>query len=275
MGKNIWESLSSTFKIDILGSKVDFMRGQEYDGPLLWGFIRRRINPTTTVGASKLKDMMEAKKVLVFGNDIVRYNTRFEDTRDMTIKEEGEGYNEYLRPMFRGYLSCSDSEFVDAIKDERKQLTQGKLGSNYSYRDLMDLGRLTYNKLLDEGTWDNKSVPPAKKKEEKNYLPLATELMIQFSKINKNPEDGARTPKEGDGIRSYLPWRYENKDNLATKETRGITMRWCKNDCHDKPCVAGGRTATTGLTSLHQGRKRRTTKEMIAVAAGNLDLILH
>ena len=60
MGKKLWDSLSSTFKIVISGSKIDFMRGQEYDGPLLWDFIRRRINPTITVGASKLKDMMDA-----------------------------------------------------------------------------------------------------------------------------------------------------------------------------------------------------------------------
>ena len=56
----------------------------------------------------------------------------------MIIKEEGEGYNEYLRSMFRGYLSCSDPEFADAIKDERRKWTQGKLGSTYSYRDLME-----------------------------------------------------------------------------------------------------------------------------------------
>ena len=65
--------------------------------------------------------------------------------------------------------------------------------------------------------------------------------MSQFSKLNKNPGGGTRPPKEGDGIRSYLPWRYENKDNLATKEVRGSTMRWCKNDCHDRPMWCGRR----------------------------------
>ena len=61
----------------------------------------------------------------------------------MIIKEEGDGYNEYLRSMFRAYLSCDDNEFADTIKDERRKWTQGKLGTSYTYRDLMDLGRLT------------------------------------------------------------------------------------------------------------------------------------
>ena len=143
MGEKLWNSLSSNFKIDITGSVDKFQRGQETDGPLLWDFIRRRINPTTTVGASKLKDEIEAMTAASFENNIVKYNTWFEDTRDKILKEEGEGYNEYLRSMFRAYLACKNTEFVEAIKDERRRWTQGKLGASYTYLDLMELGRLT------------------------------------------------------------------------------------------------------------------------------------
>jgi len=121
-------------------------------------------------------------KASAFDNIIIRYNTLFEDTRKQIIKEEGDGYNEYLRSMFRAYLECGNEEFADVIKNERRKWTHGKLGTSYYYHDLMDLGRLTYNNLLDENTWSVK--PQAKpRNDEKNYLALATQLMSQMKAI--------------------------------------------------------------------------------------------
>ena len=59
MGKQIWNSLSSAFQIEMTPHKSEFLRDHECDGPLLWDFIRRRVKPSTTVGASKLKDNLE------------------------------------------------------------------------------------------------------------------------------------------------------------------------------------------------------------------------
>ena len=109
MPTKIWNSLSSEFKIEISGSKQEFKREQKYVGPLLLDFIRRRINPTTTVGASILKDELESKTAADFGHDIVKYNTWFDDTRKYIIKEDGkDSYNEYLRSMFCAYLLCNN-----------------------------------------------------------------------------------------------------------------------------------------------------------------------
>ena len=55
--------------------------------------------------------------------------------------------------MFRAYLLCEDKEFNRAIKDEKRRATQGKLGSNYTHRDLMDSVCLTYNNLLSDKLW--------------------------------------------------------------------------------------------------------------------------
>ena len=96
MGNTPWNRLSSVFKIEITGSKEDYQHDQENDGPLLWDFIHCRINPTTIVGALKLKDEIESTNVSDFDNDIIKCNTWFEDTRERIIKEEGDGYNEYL-----------------------------------------------------------------------------------------------------------------------------------------------------------------------------------
>ena len=125
--------------VKIIGSKLEYQRGRENDGPLLWDFIRRRINPTTTVGASKLKDEIETTKPSLFSNDIIKYNTWFEDTRTSIIKEESPGYNEYLRSVFRAYSSYNDGEFLDTIKDERRKWVQGKLPESYSYLSLIHI----------------------------------------------------------------------------------------------------------------------------------------
>jgi len=80
---------------------------------------------------------------------------------DRILKEEGEGYTEYLHCMFRAYLASDSTKIVDAIKDERRRWTQDKLGAAYTCLDLMKLGRLTYNNLVDNESWNGK---PAKSK---------------------------------------------------------------------------------------------------------------
>ena len=101
LGAKLWNSLTSDFKIEIQGNQSEFKVGREYDGPKLWDFIRRRVNPTTTVGVSKLKNQVENSTLSDFGNDVAKFNTWFDDTRTKIIKEEGKGkYNEYLRSLF-------------------------------------------------------------------------------------------------------------------------------------------------------------------------------
>ena len=155
----------------------------------------------------------------------------------MIIKEEADGYNEYIRSMFHAYLFCDDKEFVDTIKDECRKWTQGKLGTLYTYRELMDLGRLTYSNLLDKGSWNLKA--SAKKNDEKNYLVLATEIITQMKSYATREgglNGGLRNEKQGDGDKpTYLHCCFENKGNKSTKVVRGSTMNCCKNDCNEKP----------------------------------------
>ena len=97
MGKKIWSSLKSEFQIEILGNNNEYKIGEEYDKPILWDYIRRRIKPSTRVGTSKLKGDIEKKEMRDFGNDVSKFNTWLEDTRRSIIGEEGEGYNKYVR----------------------------------------------------------------------------------------------------------------------------------------------------------------------------------
>ena len=248
MGNKIWKSLDPAVWIEYSGNCSQFKRGGEYDGPLLWDFIRRRVNPSTTVGASKLKEELETTKLSKFGDDIVSYNTWFDEMRTMIIRDEGEDkYSEYLRNLFKAYLTCADEEFVSTIKDERRKWMQGKLPNTYDYTDLMTLGLGTFNNLDANGEWKggknkiSKSSPS--KGEEKNFLALATDI-LQKLKDGKVEESGSQNTSDG-GIRlkngrELKAWRFHNPNGEKTKTLKdGTVMKWCVNDCHPKPMWCG------------------------------------
>ena len=104
-----------------MNAKHEFEHNDECDSPLLWDYIRRRINPTTTVGASRLKDEIESKKLADFDHNVTKYNTWFTDTREEIMKEEDEGFPEYLRSLFRAYQTSHNQEFLDAVAEEKRK----------------------------------------------------------------------------------------------------------------------------------------------------------
>ena len=109
-----------SYKIEISGKVIKFEQSGEYDGVLLWEFIWRRVNPTTTVGASNFKAEIDRATLADHENSVVTFNIQFDDTRTKIIKEEREGYNEYLRQLFRAYLTCDDSEFNESVRHEKR-----------------------------------------------------------------------------------------------------------------------------------------------------------
>ena len=88
MGAKLWNSLTSKFQIDIQGSQSKFKMEQECDGPLLFDFMRRRLNPSTTVGASKFKDEIDTKTLADFNCSVTDYNTWFEDIREKLLRKK-------------------------------------------------------------------------------------------------------------------------------------------------------------------------------------------
>jgi len=186
---------------------AEFKCGGEYDCSLLWDFLCRRVNPSTTVGASKLSEELETKKVATFDHDVIRYNTWFEDIRSKIIRDEGAvKYNEYIRNSFRAYVTYNNAEFVDAVKDERRKWMRGKLGQGYDYTDFMDLGRVTFNNFLANGDWKEKSDGKNKVStlgnQQKNFLALATEVLkaVKYQRPESPTEAKDGNNSEG-GIR--------------------------------------------------------------------------
>ena len=69
----------------------------KFDSPLLWDFIRRHVNQTTTVGASNLTELIKKVILLDYSYDIKVFNMWFESTKSKIIKEERlDKYNKYL-----------------------------------------------------------------------------------------------------------------------------------------------------------------------------------
>ena len=159
LGNKSWNSLTTDFQLEFTVNKVDFVREGEYDGALLWDFICRRVNPSTTVGASKMKEDLERTTLAKFGGDVIQYNTWFENKRSQIIGEEGDDkYNEYLRNRFRAYLTSDNEEFLSAIRDKKRKWMQGKLPTTYEYSDLLQIERVTFNNLdAEEEDNENKN----------------------------------------------------------------------------------------------------------------------
>ena len=187
----------------------------------------------------------------------------------MIIKEEGTGYNEYMRSLFKAYLTSSNKEFTDAISSERRDWIQGKVKVDYSYLDLMELARLTYNNLVDDESWIKKE---AKKEHEKNYLTLATELIAKYEARqndggdNGNGNRNNNGNRDNQGPRTFQKWRYDNPDNAATKQVRGTTMNWCTNDCHDKRMWCRHETCMDRADYASNIQKKHYTQESISAS---------
>ena len=66
---------------------IGFEQSRKYNGVRLWNSIQRRVKPTTTVGASNYKADIEK------ATNVVKFNTWFDNTGTIIIKEEGDGYD--------------------------------------------------------------------------------------------------------------------------------------------------------------------------------------
>ena len=258
MGAKLWDSLTPEFKIEIMGSREEFEKNDEKDGPLLWDFIRRRVNPTTTVGASRLKDDIETKTLDDFDHDVVKFNTWFCDTRDLIIRDEGNKYDEYLRSLFRAYQVSDQPEFCDTIAAQKRKWVHGEVKAGYSFRDLMEVARVTHNNMKEDQSWNVR-----KKKTEidgdKSYLTLATQVLQKFESVC-NEQTERRKGKRGNDFPNYAPWRFDNSEGLTEKVIKGKTMKWCQSDCHPKPMWCGRKVCVDKADYIASLNKRNKTK---------------
>ena len=79
---------------------------------------------------SKLKGYIENKGWRDFNNNVAQFNTWFKDTKATITAEEGEGYNDYPRQLFRAYQECGNAKFFTSVEEEERLWSQNKLQDN-------------------------------------------------------------------------------------------------------------------------------------------------
>ena len=144
--------------------------------------------------------------------------------------------------MFQSYLHSNNEEFKIAIKEEERRWIQDKL-PDYSHNDLLELGRITFDNLVESDGWVQAEDKKKEKEDQKSFLALATEIITKLNRGGGgNSNSGDRDNKyTAPGDRTYQKWRFENPDNEKSKEIKGTTMTWCNNDCHEKRPMWCGR----------------------------------
>ena len=68
-------TLTYFYNIELAGKAAEFKRSGDYNGILLWEFIRKRVNPTTATGASKYKGVIKKADLATFDNGIEKFST--------------------------------------------------------------------------------------------------------------------------------------------------------------------------------------------------------
>ena len=94
---------------------------------------------------------------------------------------------------------------------------------------------------------------------QKNYLAIGTALMTKMTLLSGDKSNHSKDRTGGERV--YKGRQHENPDNEPTKEVRGSIMKWCKNDCHDKPMWCGCKNCMNRADYSTAWKKRNESKE--------------
>ena len=241
LGKKVWNTLSSAYKVELSADSADWTKKNNTDGVLLLTHILKDVKPSTTVGLNNLKDELESKKLTDFEGESVKvYNKWFSGKRDEIRKAEGgSSYNEYIRNIFKAYLSASNADFKMSINDEKRKWVTGRLDASYEWTDLRNFALVSYNNLEASGEWGptTSRVPDKENQDpmEGKFLAFLTKVLGDKAPTHNNvvKTPGTEAPPRG--------WKLLNKTGAKTCKMpnyKGVLREWywCHSDCHDQPC---------------------------------------
>ena len=76
--------------------------------------------PTTKVSSSNHKDELGEVYLKIFRYNIKKFNLWFEGKRRDIIRDEGgDIYKEYVRHLFKAYLTAENKEFLETMRNMR------------------------------------------------------------------------------------------------------------------------------------------------------------
>ena len=117
ISKGIQAHISKASFQDLLLEKKHFewagvSGDQKWDGFIMLLLVLKKINPTTQVGISNLKNAIEKVTLQKSSNNVVVMLNRMQQNLE-DIKDRGSTHDDYLRHMFRALITSSNVMFRD------------------------------------------------------------------------------------------------------------------------------------------------------------------
>ena len=88
--------MASRYQLEILPETNKYKQHDNFDRAELWDFVKRYVNPLTTVGATRVEDEIESKLLKEFGEDVSKNHTWLLDVRAQIIGEEEMRHGNYI-----------------------------------------------------------------------------------------------------------------------------------------------------------------------------------
>ena len=223
-------SLSKEGKKKILVWESQYtVRGMGSGNLLLKIIVRESHLDTNATSSSIRTKLTDLDRYLpTIGHDITKFNTYVKLLVE-GLKSRGETTTDLLVNLFKGYMVCSDKEFVEYIK--RKQDIYEE-GGTITPDGLMKKAADKYKNLVQKGSWN---APDAN---EQKILALQSEI----KKLKKKSAQGGKAPnkKRGDPKKSpskkpaWFQSRPKSSELKKPKKWKGVNWYYCHKDTGGK-----------------------------------------
>ena len=181
-------------------------------------------NATSASIRTKLTDL--DRYLPSIGQDILKFNTYVKLLVD-GLRSRGETTQDLLVNLFKGYMACSDSEFVTYIK---RKLDYFEEGNSLEPDNLMKNAAEKYKTLLQKGLWN---APDAN---EEKILALQTEIN-KLKKGKQKSGKGSSTKRSSKPQKEKPSWfssRPKETELRKPKKWDGRTWYYCHPDTGGK-----------------------------------------
>ena len=221
------------------------------DGLTLLWFLLKKINPTTQVGVSNLKDSIERATLAHHGHDVVKLLAHMK-ANYTEIKERGGTHDDFLRHVFRALLTSKNSVFVSFIQ---RYKDEWETTGNTTTDDLTTIAVQKYNNMVADNQWQKGDPKDA----------VIAALTTKVEKLEKQATSGpakAESKKQSSdgvvpGTDSLPAWRIvHNKGDKCTVD--GTDYWWCPH--HKKPGSWDGMYMPHNPNDGHEQWKARNEK---------------
>ena len=197
-----------------------------YDGPTMLQICIEKVQPSTRVGVSQLKESLRSIKASTFG-----YNVRdLTDKMDSTYREIlqcGSTHDDYIMDVFNALLTNKNSIFTSYIQRKKDRWDTG---TDIDPDNLISDAVTKYNNMVAKKEW--KEQEPGNSKiaaltTELNDLKEKFALVSQKVGNNNNSGGGGNDKARQDNKFTSIPaWRLTK--TLGDKVERdGKTWHWC------------------------------------------------